>query len=82
MNRLGETELVDTSLQTTLQEIFGLECEHVIELHAGLIEDPDTHETANKGVAFEETLGILFIEGEKLTAPTSQHNDIDGSCCD
>ena len=67
MDRLGEAELVDASLKTTLQEIFGLEGEHVIELHAGLVEHTDTHETANEGIAFEETLGVLFVEGEKLT---------------
>lgn len=64
---LGETELVDTSLETTLKEILDLQGEHVIELHAGLVEDTDTHETANQGVAFEETLGVLLVEGEQLT---------------
>jgi len=64
---LGETELVDTGLKTTLQEIFNLQGQHVIELHAGLVEDTDTNETANEGVTFEEALGILFVEGEQLT---------------
>jgi hypothetical protein len=50
---LGETELVDTSLQTTLQEILNLQGQHVIELHAGLIEDTDTDETANERISFE-----------------------------
>lgn len=64
---LGEAELVDASLQATLKEILDLEGEHVIELHAGLVEHTDTHETANQGVAFEETLGVLLVEGEQLT---------------
>lgn len=64
---LGETELVDTSLEATLKEILDLQGEHVIELHAGLVEHTDTHETANQGVAFEETLGVLLVEGEQLT---------------
>lgn len=68
VDRLGETELVDTSLQATLKEILDLQGEHVIELHAGLVEHTDTHETANQGVAFEETLGVLLVEGEQLTA--------------
>jgi hypothetical protein len=71
MDGLGEAELVDASLETTLQEVFGLEGQHVIELHAGLVEHTDTHETANEGIAFEETLGVLFVEGEKLTAHPS-----------
>ena len=64
---LGETELVDTSLETTLQEVLDLEGQDVIELHAGLVEHTDTHETANQGVTLEETLGVLLVHGEELT---------------
>lgn len=64
---LGETELVDAGLETTLQEILNLEGKHVIELHAGLVEDTDTDQTANEGIAFEKTLGVLLVEGKKLT---------------
>lgn len=64
---LGETELVDTSLEAALQEILELQGQHVIESHAGLVEHTDTHETANEGISFEETLGVLFVESEKLT---------------
>lgn len=64
---LGEAELVDTGLQAALQEILDLESQDVIELHAGLVEDTDTHETANEGVSFEETLGVLLVESEQLT---------------
>lgn len=64
---LGETELVDTGLETTLQEIFDLQGQDVIELHAGLVEDTDTDETTDEGVSFEETLGVLLVEGKKLT---------------
>ena len=64
---LGEAELVDAGLQAALEEIFDFEGEHVIELHAGLVKDTDADETADEGVAFEETLGIFFVEGEELT---------------
>lgn len=67
VDSLGETKLEDASLKTTLQEIFDLESKHVIELHAGLIEDTDTNETTNEGIAFEETLGVLLVEGQELT---------------
>lgn len=67
MDRLGKTQLVDTSLQASLQEIFNLQGQDVIELHAGLIEHTNTNETANEGIAFEETLGVLLVEGKKLT---------------
>jgi len=65
---LGQTELVDTGLQTTLQEILNLQGQHIIELHAGFVEDTNTDETANEGVSFEESLGVLLVEGEQLTA--------------
>lgn len=67
VDRLGKTELVDASLETTLQEILELKGKHVIELHAGLVEDTDADETANEGIAFEQTLGVLLVEGKKLT---------------
>jgi hypothetical protein len=73
MDGLGETELVDAGLQATLQEVFGLEGEHVIELHAGFVEHTDTDQTANEGIAFEQTLWVLLFEGEKLTVQLSVH---------
>lgn len=64
MNALRKTELVDTSLQTALQEIFDFEGEHVIELHAGFVEHTDADETADQGVAFEEAFWVFFFERE------------------
>ena len=64
---LSETELVDTGLQTTLQEVLDVQGQDVIELHAGFVEHTDTHQTANQGITFEETLGVFLVEGEKLT---------------
>ena len=73
---LGEAELEDAGLETALQEIFDLKSQDVIELHAGFVEHTDTDETANEGIAFEETLGVTLIEGKKLTVDTKQlvHN--------
>ena len=42
VDRLGETKFIDTSLQSSLQEILDFEGEHVIELHAGFVEDTDS----------------------------------------
>lgn len=67
VNGLGETELVDAGLETALQEVLDLQGQHVIELHAGLVEHTDTDQTANEGIAFEETLRVLLVEREKLT---------------
>lgn len=71
VDRLGETELVDAGLETALQEVLDLEGQDVIELHAGLVEDTDTDETANQGVTLEKTLGVLLVEREQLTAQLS-----------
>jgi len=71
MDGLGETELVNAGLQAALQEVLDLQGQHVIELHARLVEHADTNETANERVAFEETLRVFLVEGEKLTGSTS-----------
>jgi len=67
VNALREAELVDTGLETALQEVLDFEGQDVIELHAGFVEHTNTHETANEGVTFEEALGVLLVEGEELT---------------
>lgn len=73
---LGKTKLVDASLEAALQEILDLQGQDVIELHAGLVEDTDTHETANEGIAFEETLGVLLVEGKKLTVCVVRNSNL------
>ena len=67
MDTLCQSELIHTCLQASLQEILNLERQDVIELHAGFIEHTDTNETSNEGIAFKETLRVLFIEGEEFT---------------
>lgn len=67
VDRLGETELVDTGLETALQKVLNLEGKDVIELHARLVQDTDTDQTANEGVSFEKTLWVLLVHGQKLT---------------
>ena len=67
VDRLGETELVDASLKAALQEVLNLEGQDVIELHAGLVKDTDTDQTANESIALEETLGVLLVESKELT---------------
>lgn len=64
---LGQTKLPDAGLEAALQEILDLEGQDVIQLHAGLVKNTDADETANEGIAFEETLGVLLVEGKKLT---------------
>jgi hypothetical protein len=78
---LGKTELVDASLQATLQEVLDLQGKDVIELHAALVEDTDTDQTANERIALEETLGVLLVKSEELTMwmlDGEHHNIVDG----
>lgn len=70
---LGKTKLVDASLKTTLQEVLDLKGKDVIELHAGLVEDTDTDQTANESIALEKTLGVLLVESEELTGCCVRH---------
>lgn len=65
---LGKAKLVHAGLETALQEVLDLQGQDVIELHARLIEHTDTDQTANQGVTLEQTLGVLLIESEELTA--------------
>ena len=67
MDAFGKTKLVNTRLQPTLQEIFDLESQHVIELHTGLIEHTDSDQTTNEGIPFKQTLGIFLVKSKKLT---------------
>lgn len=72
MDRLGEAELIDTSLETALKEILDLQGKDVIKLHTRLIEHTDTNKTANEGIAFKKTLGILLFKSEKFTRKRSR----------
>lgn len=79
VNRLGKTALEDLGLQPALQEIFDLQGQHVIETHAALIEHTNAHETADKSVTLEETLGVLVIELEELTGSTTNLGKNEGN---
>lgn len=58
-------------LKTTLQEIFSAESQHVIELHAGVVQDTDADETTDKSVTLEETLRVFLLESQELTGSTT-----------
>ena len=64
MNALSQTTLEDLSLQPSLQEIFNLQRQHIIEPHASLIQHTDTHEPTDKCVTLKEALRVLLIELE------------------
>ena len=49
---LGESELEDLSLEPALQEVLDLETEHIIELHAALVQHSDTDQTTQKCISW------------------------------
>jgi hypothetical protein len=59
MDALSQTSLEHLRLQPSLQEIFNLQGEHVIQTHPRLVEHTDTDQTTNEGISLEETLGIF-----------------------
>jgi len=71
VNGLGQTTLEHLRLQSSLQEIFDLECKHVIKTHATLIEHPDADESTDESVTLEQTFGVLVLEFEQLTSSTT-----------
>ena len=66
MNAFCQAKLVDASLQTTFQEVFHLESQHIIQLHTSFVKYTDTDKAANERIAFEETLRVFLVEGQKL----------------
>jgi len=67
MDGLGESELEDLGLETPLQEIFDLETEDEIELHAALVQDSDTDQATQERVTFEQPARILLLERQQLS---------------
>ena len=67
VNGLGQTAVEDLGLQASLQEIFDLQAENVIELHLALVQDADANETSQQGVTLEQTLGITLVQGQELS---------------
>lgn len=60
MDGLGQSKLEHLCLQTTLQEILNLQTEHVIELHAGLIQDTNAHQTTQQSVTYGGKQGKMI----------------------
>jgi hypothetical protein len=67
VNGLCKTKLVDASLKTTFQEIFDLESQDVIELHAGFIKHTNSDETTNQSITFEKSLWVFLLESKKFS---------------
>merc|ERR1712142_104974 len=53
VNGFGESQFKDLRLQATLEEVFDRKTQNVIQLHLRLVQNPDAHQTAQEGIAFE-----------------------------
>ena len=67
VDALGQAKLVDAGLKAALQEVLKLQGQHVIELHARLVEDANANQAADERIAFEQALRILLVQSEELT---------------
>jgi len=65
MDRLGETEFENLRLQAALEEVFDAKTQNVIEFHFRFVQNSDPDQTAEKGVAFEESPGVFLLEREQ-----------------
>jgi hypothetical protein len=52
VNRFSQTQFENLGLQATLQKVFNLQAEHVIELHASLFQYTDADQATKKGVTY------------------------------
>jgi hypothetical protein len=71
MNTLSQSALENLCLQSSFQEVFDLQRQHVIQSHPVLIQHSDTNETTNKCITLEKTLRVFVIKLEKLTGSTT-----------
>lgn len=67
----GQTQLVDLGLQTSLQEIFWLQGQDVIQLLLVLGQDTGTDQSSDQSVTFEQSLWVLLVTGQQVTSSTS-----------
>jgi len=66
MDGLGQSQLENLGLQTSLQEILDFQAENVIQLHLALIQHSDPHQTPEQSVALEQSPGVLLLQGEEV----------------
>ena len=68
---LGEAGLVDDGLQSSVEQSLGGQLQDVIELLLVVAEEPVPDHSSEKGGAFEQTLGVVGVQGEELSGSLS-----------
>ena len=69
VDRLRELHLVDDGLESSLEEVLGLERENVIELQLVLGENAEEVQATEERTALEDTSLVVLVEGEEVTCP-------------
>jgi len=65
MNGVSALSLEDEGLETTFHELSNGQTKDVIELSLGILEETKADHTAEEGLTFEQSAGVLLGEGQK-----------------
>lgn len=82
VNGAGQAELENLGLETTLQEILNGKSQDVIELHLVLGKNTRAHQTADKSITLEQTLGVLLVTSQKITGSTTDLGELETNAVD
>ena len=67
MDGFGVVGVEDDGLESSVQELLSGQPEDVIELLLLLAEDADSEHSVDQGFSFENSLGVLLVEGEEVS---------------
>jgi hypothetical protein len=82
VNAFRQAELEDLSLETSLQEVFDFQSQHVIQSHTAFVQHTNPYETTDESIAFEKTLRIFGVELKELTGSTTDFGEDEGNAPD
>merc|ERR1719340_361216 len=72
VDRVGKVALLDEGLESTLQELGRRQSEHIIELALVVLQETESHHSADEGLTFKESSGILLVHREQNTSSFSK----------
>ncbi len=71
VNRLGHSSLEDNGLKSSLEELSGGKSENIIEFVLTFLEETELDHSLDKGLSFEDSSGIVGVEGKELSGSLS-----------
>ena len=69
VDRLRKLHLVDHGLESSLEEVLGLESKHVIELQLVLRKNTEEVEATEECATLEDASLVVLVESEEVTCP-------------